>query len=103
MPSIISQRGGLASASHIALLSSPKIKEGLASEGMGSETKRESVRVCNFDGIESFGGPAQSRVEGWKDRVEVKEPDCGPSILLLPSTSGDLETCLSAADASAAP
>jgi hypothetical protein len=56
---------------------------------MGPETKRESVRVCNIEGIGSFDAPLIAGPEGWKDRVEVEEPECGPSILLLPSTSRD--------------
>lgn len=89
-------------SSILTVLDSPKVEDGL-SGGMGPETKRESVRVCNIEGIGSFGCPADRGAEGWKDRVEVEEPECGPSILLLPSTSRDLETCLGVVDASAAP
>ena len=102
MPSILSHHGGLASTSFITLLSSPKIEEAL-SGGMGQETIRESVRVCNFFGIGSSGGLAVRGAEGWKERVEVKRPERGPSIILLPSDPGDLESCPGAAGAPAAP
>ena len=90
------------SASSFTLLSSPKTEEG-PSEGMGRETKKESVRVCNFAGSATLGEPDAIELEGWNDRVEVKRPEYGPSTLLLPSTSGDLESCPGVADASAAP
>jgi len=79
---------GRSSASSFTLLSSPKTEEG-PSEGMGRETKKESVRVCNFAGSATLGEPDEIGLEGRNERVEVKRPEYGPSTLLPPSAPGD--------------